>query len=432
MTSIPSRIGGALLAALVAAPAAAQISLTPRALGMGGAYMGVARGQEALFLNPANLGLANSPHWSAGAGTLVVGAAVRGLTVGEFADLVQYDDRSDAERQELLASIPASGTGADLEVRAPLLALQVRRFAVGVGYNVLGNHTVNRSIADLVLNGFQPTGSYSIENTTGFRASYWDLAAAYGHRVGPVSLGATARYVVAGTLVRSGLVAVDTVFTGPIPSDLEVTYAGVRSSGGGGFGLDLGAAAQPIPGLTVGISVQNLLNTVKWDDGAELRTVVLDRDDYQDGDPQEILDRYEDSGRPYDQAAAGAGTRALADALAIDREAGIPAVLRVGAAFQTATGTTVAAGYHEELETNAFSGLWSRQASLGVQQRIPLVTLRAGVASDLSDGTMLSGGLSLGPLQLGVARVSAGAGAEKREGWVATLGLAGRSNSVMP
>lgn len=429
-SELRSLAGAAALAASFALPAAAQVSLTPRALGMGGAYLGVARGHESLFLNPANLALPNSPHWSAGAGTLVVGAAVRGLTVSEFADLVRYDERTDAERQALVAAIPESGTGVDVEARAPLLALSIRRFAVGIGYGVVGNHTVNRSIADLVVNGFQPTRSYSIENTTGFRASYWDVAAAYGHRVGPVSLGATARYVVAGDLVRSGLVDVDTVFTGPIPTDLRVTYEGVRSSGGGGFGVDLGLAAQPIPGLTVGASIENVLSTVRWDGDQELRTLVLDQNDYRDGDPEVILDRYQQSGRPYTEAGAAARTRELAGQLEVDRDAGLPTVLRVGAAYQAATGTTLAAGYQEDLDSNAFSGLWTRQASLGIQQRIPFITLRAGVATDFSDGSLLSGGLSLGPIQLGLARVTSG-GAEQREGWIATIGLAGRSDSTM-
>lgn len=428
-SEIRSLAGAAALAALFALPAAAQVSLTPRALGMGGAYLGVARGHESLFLNPANLALPNSPHWSAGAGTLVVGAAVRGLTVAQFADLVRYDERTEAERQALVAAIPESGTGVHVEARAPLLALSVRRFAVGIGYGVIGSHTVNRSIADLVVNGFQPTRSYTIENTTGFRASYWDVAAAYGHRVGPVSLGATARYVVAGDLVRSGFVRVDTVFAGPIPTDLRVTYEGVRSSGGGGFGVDLGLAAQPIPGLTVGAAIENVLSTVRWNDDQELRTLVLDQDDYRDGDPQDILDRYEQSGRPYtDAGAASERTRQLAEEMGADRDAGLPTVLRVGAAYQAATGTTVAAGYQEDLDPNAFSGPWTRQASLGIQQRIPFVTLRAGVATGFSDGSLLSGGLSLGPLQLGLARVTGGG---DREGWVASIGLAGRSDSTM-
>ncbi|HEX5870988.1 MAG TPA: hypothetical protein VFY65_11250, partial [Longimicrobium sp.] len=116
----------AAVVSLAAAPLAAQVTLTPRALGMGGAYIGVARGQEALFLNPANLGLPNSPHWSAGIPTISFGLGTRGIETGDLQDLIEYNDLSDGERAALLDQIPAGGTGADVDIRAPLVALQVR------------------------------------------------------------------------------------------------------------------------------------------------------------------------------------------------------------------------------------------------------------------------------------------------------------------
>jgi hypothetical protein len=421
----------AALALGAAAPAPAQLSLTPRALGMGGAYLAVARGQEALFLNPANLALAGSPHWSAGIPTLVIGATARGVSVGEFADLVRYQDADQARRNALIASIPATGTGAEVELRAPLLALQVRRLALGIGYSTIGSHTVNRSMAELVLTGFDPARAHSITNTEGFRAEYWDLAAAYGHRVGPVALGATVRYAIAGTMVRSGLVGIDTVGIAPAITDLRVTYAGVRTTGGGGFGLDLGAAMEPARGVTVGIAVENAFSNVAWDGERRLRTVVLDSNDYRDADPQTLLDRYTGSDRAYSGAEGGNGVHLLADRLETDRTAGLPTVVRAGAAYRMDTGTTLAAGYRAQVGTNSLAGAWPRHASVGVQQRIPLVTLRAGAGSDLGSATMLSGGLSLGPIQLGVARITRG-GDDRREGWVGTFGLAGRSDSVMP
>ncbi|HEU0079528.1 MAG TPA: hypothetical protein VFQ76_17860, partial [Longimicrobiaceae bacterium] len=181
----------AAAAALAAAPLAAQVPLTPRALGMGGAYVAVARGHESLWQNPANLGLSNPPYWSAGIPTLSLGIGARGVEVEDLADLVQYNDLTPEEREALLAGIPASGTGADVDVRAPFIALQMRRFAVGLSYQVVGSHTINRSIVDLVLNGFDRDRTYTIDDTEGFRADFWDVAGAYGRRVGPVSVGAT-------------------------------------------------------------------------------------------------------------------------------------------------------------------------------------------------------------------------------------------------
>ena len=427
----------AIAATLAAAPAVAQVPLTPRALGMGGAYIGVARGQEALFLNPANLGLPNSPHWSAGIPTLSVGLGTRGIETGDVVDLLRYDELSDAERQALLDEIPPGGTGVDLDVRAPLVALQVRRFAFGLSYQTVGSHTVNRSIVDLVLNGFDREKVYSIEETEGTRAAFWDIAGAYGRRIGPVSVGATAHWYIPRELVRSGLVDVDTTYSVisgfNVPTDIQVTYAGLRSTGGSGFGLDLGVAAEPVPGLTVSAALENVVNTVEWSDDLRVRTVTLDRTDYENGDPDQIWAEYEDSERDYNRAADVAEPWGrLADSVLAVRDQGLPTVLRAGAAYRVGTGTTLAAAFQTELDESPAAGLWDRQISLGVQQRIPIVTLRAGFATDMEDGTLLSGGLSLGPIQLGVARITAGSGDDERSGWIATFGLGGRSDTTMP
>jgi Family of unknown function (DUF5723) len=435
MTS--NRLAIACAAALLAVPAAAQVPSTPRALGMGGAYIGTARGVESLFQNPANLGLPNSPHWSAAFPTLSLGLGARGLELGQVADLAQFDDLDQAERDALLADIPDGGTGLDVDLRAPLAALQIRRFAFAVSYGTLGNHTVNKSIVDLVLNGFDRGQTYTIENTRGFRAAFWDIAAGYGHRVGPVAVGATAHVFFPRALVRSALVDVDTTFSVisgfTVPTDIRVTYAGVRSEGGSGVGLDVGAAMEPIPGLTVSAAIENVVNTMSWNDDLGVRTVVLDQNDYQDGDPEQILDDYEQSETEYAESAALPGTRALAAALLADRDAGLPMTVRIGAAYQVGTGTTLGGAFQKELdEDTPFGGLWDQQVSLGVQQRLPIVTLRAGLATDLEDGSMLSGGLSLGPVQLGVARITTGGRNGERDGWIATFGLGGRSDTTMP
>jgi hypothetical protein len=427
----------AACALLAAAPLAAQVPLTPRALGMGGAYIGVARGQEALFLNPANLGLPNSPHWSAGIPTLSVGLGTRGIEPGDLQDLLGYDDLSDQERASLLAEIPAGGTGVDVDVRAPLVALQIRRFAVGLSYQTVASHTVNRSIVDLVLNGFDRDRTYTIDNTEGFRAAFWDVAAAYGRRVGPVSVGATAHYFFPREMVRSALVDVDTVYgviSGfTVPTDIRVTYAGVAATGGSGFGIDLGVAAEPIPGLTLSAALENALNTVEWNGDLRVRTLTLDQNDYREGDPEQLLSEYEDSERDFDQAAdAGQPFARLADSVLADGGRGLSSVLRAGAAYRVGTGTTLAAGFQTELSDSPVGGLWDQQVNFGIQQKIPVITLRAGFASDLEDGTLLAGGLSLGPIQLGVARVTTGTGDSERSGWIATFGLGGRSDTTMP
>ncbi len=115
------------------------------------------------------------------------------------------------------------------------------------------------------------------------------------------------------------------------------------------------------------------------------------------------------------------------------RDAYFPATLRTGVAWTLPrTRTSLAAGYQEVLTEGRLGGGWDRQLSAGIEQKVPLATLRGGVATDLREARMLSGGLSLGPLQVGVARTwqSLPNGAE-RSGWVGDFGLSVRTTVTL-
>ncbi|HEU0053913.1 MAG TPA: DUF5723 family protein [Longimicrobium sp.] len=423
-------VRASLLAAGVAlaAPAAAQIPLTPRALGMGGAYVAVARGQEALFLNPANLALPSSPHWSFGIPTLSAGASIVGLDVNDIIDITDYGSLSEERQAEILADIPASGTEGQVDVRVPFAAAQIRNVALGVSWQTTGSHSAARDLVDLLFNGVQPR-AYDVDDTEGFRATWFDFAAAYARRFGQLSVGATAHYYSGQELVRSGVV--NTEIVGLPTPDVRVTYAGVRSEGGSGFGLDLGAAMKPSPRVTLSASISNLLNNFEWNEDLRVRTVTLTRADYEDGDLEGINDRYVESETDYDGAAASAAVRELADDLARDTD--LPRTLRAGAAWEPRLGTTLSASYQGNLEDSRVSGIWEKQLGVGAQQSLNrMIAVRAGLASNLDSGSLFSVGLSLGPINLGAARVSDESPlGEDRSGWVATFGLTARSNSTM-
>jgi hypothetical protein len=429
----------AALAALVAAPAAAQVPVTPRALGMGNAYVAAARGEEALWLNPANLGLPGTSHWSFGIPTISAGADILGLGVGDIKDVIQYDEQSDQRKQELLDKVPAGGTELRGDVRIPLVAAQIRHFAAGVSYNTVGSHTLDKDFLDLLFFGFQPQpGRYNIipSETVGFRATYYDFALAYGRRVplptpGPLSVGATVHYYKGSSVVRSGVSAVDTARNAlGIPTDLRVTYSGVQDHGGSGFGVDLGAAFQPVPALTLSASVSNVVNTFNWGSDRRLKSVTLTSADYRSGDIQTILDRFDASETAYNDASATVIQRGMAAAL--ETATDLPRVARVGAAFTPRTGTLLSAAYQGNVETTRVGGVWDQSLGVGVQQKVAFAAVRVGLASNLDSGTLLSGGLSLGPIHFGVAKVSDSLGSADRSGWIATFGLATASHTTMP
>jgi len=427
-------------AAALGSPLSAQLATTPRALGMGGAYVAVARGQEAVFYNPANLALPGNPHASAAAPQLTLGATINGLTFGDLDDLRGFDELSDDQRADILSRIPDGGTAAEVDVRIPVFSMSFRRAMFGVSYNLTGRHGVARDVVDLLLNGVQQprllgTNAYDddaiLSQSQGYRASYLDFAAGYAHRVGPVSLGVTGHYLRGNRLVRSGAVGIDTVLSVTAP-DLRVTYAGVGRKGANGFGLDLGAAIQPIPSLTLSAAVANVVNTLEWKGDPEIRSLTMSRENYRTGDPDQLRNDYAASARPLSSADPMLAARARGLAEDLDVGATLAPTLRLGAAWEPRTGTTVAAGYQGELSDSRLGGPWDRSLGIGVQQKVPVVTLRAGLSTDLDSGTMLGGGLSLGPLHLGAARLTGSSeGNSGQSGWLFTFGMGGQTNSRM-
>ncbi|MDP9347846.1 MAG: conjugal transfer protein TraF, partial [Gemmatimonadota bacterium] len=418
-----SLLGAPLAAALLAAPAAAQVPLTPRALGMGGAYLGVARGQEAVFLNPANLGLADGPRWSVGFPQLSAGATVVGPELTDVRAYFDYDDLEPEERNRLLAEIPPGGALLEGELRLPLLAIQNRNFGVGVAYGMVGSHGVARDVVDLFLRGYDPNRrDYTVQGTNGRRATYWDVAAAYGQSVGPVSLGVTGHYYVGRSLAQTR--AFDPSYSGILVTrNIEVEYAGVASEGGTGFGLDVGAALQPAPGLTLSAAVANAVSTFNWDEELVGRSIRLSREDFGGSDPNALRSEYDQSRTSIGTTPTGRFA-VVADSLFEDTR--VPTTLRIGAAWSVPGGTTdLSAGFHTNLREGRLGSRWDQLAGLGVQQRLGILRARLGASSDLEGGSLVGGGLSLGPLNLGLARWADGESPRGGDanGWVFTFGL---------
>jgi len=368
---------------------------------------------------------------------VAAGADVLGLEVGDVADIIDYDNQTDARKQEILDMIPATGTETRADLRLPAVSGQIGPFAAGFAFNTVGSHTLDRDFVDLLLFGFQPQpGRYNItpQETQGFRAGWWDLAVGYGRRLplplpGPLTVGATAHVYLGTALMRAGIVDVDTVRNGAgIPTDLRVTYAGVKDGGGAGVGLDVGAAYQPVPRLTLSASMTNLVNTFSFGGRRTTKSVTLTSADYENGDFQDLLDRFDESQAAYDEASAPANVRALA----ADLDAGnndLPRVVRAGAAYEAGTGTTLSAAYQGNLGDTRITGLWDRSLGVGVQQRLAFVSARVGASTNLDSGTLLSGGLSLGPLNLAVAHITDGSSTSAdRSGWIGSVGFSARGN----
>lgn len=430
MRILRSGVAAVLAAGLVPAAATAQTTLTPRALGMGGAYVASARGHEALFVNPANLGLTNNPYWSVGFPQVAAGSTFTGLGFGDVKDLFNADDLPDARGAEILAAVPEAGVEAGVDVRLPLFVFQNRRFSAGLAYGAVFKQTVGRDLVDLVVNGYQNGRTdYSVGNTVGSRATYLDFAVGHGRKIGPVSLGVTGHYLIGRQLAQTRLFEPRFDLE---REDLEVEYREVLAGGGNGWSVDAGAAYEPTPNLTVSAAVSNVAGSLTWGDDLTTRTILLNRADFQDADYNSLKARLVTSEEAVDPDAAAVTVRETARGLYED--AFFPTTLRAGVAWRNPeTKTHVAASYQDALTGGRLGGAWERQLSLGVEQKVPVTTLRAGISTDLGGARMLTGGLTLGPVNVGLGRVTEPLdGGVERKGWVATFGLSMRTTGSMP
>jgi hypothetical protein len=417
-----------LLLALGAAQAEAQVAMTPRALGMGGAYDGVARGQEAIFVNPALLGLTGNPFWSAAFPQVAFGGTMLGTQFGDLQPMLKYRRATEEQRDEILARIPADGMQANYELRSPLAAFQTGNFGIGLSYSSVGQHSVGRDVMELLFDGYQQGRTdYSVGETRGSRATFWDVAAAYGRSIGPVSIGATGHYYRGGTLVRSVLMEPTYDL---IAQDIEVSYRTVMARGGQGYGLDVGAAIQPIRSVTLSGSVSNVRSSMTWSDDLRMRTLTMNRHDVEHANAMELLDRYEASETSVDPNGGSLEAYAVSQGLYENTE--MPSTLRLAAAWKGALGTDIGVSYREELSESRLGEIWSRSVGAGVQQKVLFTTLRAGYSTDLDGGSMATGGVSLGPLQLGFARIQDGdVDGFERAGWIGTFGVSVRTTGSM-
>jgi hypothetical protein len=368
---------------------------------------------------------------------------VLGFSLKDLKDVKNYDQVSPARAAELLGQIP-NGTDVEAELRVPLASVSIGHTAVGVAYAFAGNHTIGHDIVDLFLNGYQNgRTNYAVGDTHGRRASYIDIAAGHGRSVGPLSLGVTGHYFIGRSLSSARLsdptycatassTPVGTVCvpaTNTVPQDVNVTYENVRSTGGHGFGVDLGAAFQPIPALTLSAAVDNAFTSMSWDKSLRSRRIVLNRNDFENGDFAQISNRYDDTETDYNAATASTLQKSLAAGLFDGSD--FSRVIRVGGAFAAPTGTTIAAEYGNRTDDSRLQGFWKQSFSVGVQQKLPVVTLSVGAAKNDASGSLLSAGLVLGPLKVGIGRLNNGSvNGVDRKGWVASFGVGGQSNVI--
>jgi hypothetical protein len=407
MTSC-NRIATALLGLVIsAASAQAQLpSASTSALGMGENFTAVARGYHALAWNPALLGLGGNPGYSLSVAPLRFIAGLDPITLGDLKDY-QGDTIPFRVRQTWLDKVTAEGSeagtgGADVTY----IAAQISRFGLQVSSGARAIADLNPGAVQLVLIGNtdaagQPQSiDLSGSQLNAFATS--TVAASYAipleSATGSMSFGATLKYTFGHLLVLgrdqdSHLSPAPTVAI-RFPSLATLSDSADRRTlnNGSGIGLDVGFAMQRRQ-LTLSLTVQNLINTFKWNtDNLFFRpgTAFFSTDEH-DADFEE---------RPY--AAAPDELRELVEDMKYK-----PAV-SAGAAFAVNDRLVISADARTRLGAGGvLEGLSDGpdfHAGVGAEYRLTsFLPVRAGLAL-INGGFQLAGGVGV---QLGLFDVSA-------------------------
>lgn len=426
--------------ALSVAPdsAVSQFSPGARSVGMGGAGMVFSSGVDAIEWNPANLGLGGG--WSASA---EVGASglITGVSCDDLGKIFGFGSCSstpwgwnfdDAQCTPGSASgLPASGVAVGTRSEGfltalgaeqanlprpgsplPTVGLSVGSFGLRVRSHVATESTVSKELLELMCDGFDPARMQDYRvGDTGFRStSLSEVTAVYGLTLGArLGIGIGLRYVMGHSLMQAN-------FFEPVvdlgDQSIEVNGVGVESSGGSGFGLDLGLALQLTDELRLSASGTNIVQRMKWDDGLVAHTATFvgcattsptcPGDDFSELSLEDFFNRFEE--QPINDGSVSLPVYETSRELF--RAAYFPTIFRAGAGFRTGgtavelVGTTVSPKGRQRSD-------WDERLSLGVDQALWILQLRAGGALG-SDGLQVIGG-GLG-LRFGAVHLDLGGG----------------------
>jgi hypothetical protein len=391
----------ALALAACSATLGAQLpNASPAAAGLSNAYTARARGYDAVAWNPANLGQPGNPKFSIG---LLALQGTSGLDPVTLSDIGKYSGKvlPVEQRENWLQSVTNSG-GENGRMGGGLtyLGLSTGPVALQVATSITGSAKLNPDAMEAVL--FGNAGRTGEARPLAFAGSNVHVAGfttaglSYGFDVGEkkhagdgqLSLGVTAKYIL-GNVIGVAQDQGSATNSNNVILNFPAVYSHPDSGKviGNGFGVDLGLAWSRDK-LSFGATVQNVLNTFKWDESKLISTpasAVFDgttnTSDFEE--------------QPYANAPAALRQRVTDDKF--------KPIIAAGVGYAWKRSITLSADVRQQVGDELLIGPKTSIGG-GIDYRwLPILRLRGG-ASYVTDGWGVSGGagLQFGRYELGV------------------------------
>jgi hypothetical protein len=371
-----------------------------RALGMGGAYTAAARGLEAPYWNPANLGLSDGGRYSIGIFGAGVGLKNNSLTLGEY-NKYNGSFLDDSDKEFIMNSVPGDGLRIEAIAEASALNFSVGNFAlVSKGYGA-SSINIGHDPLELMLYGNTVVDEMSLKNTYGEGYGIVDIAASYGRALtqwedGEFAAGGSVHYLrgLAYQKIIEAVGIVTTTDTGFV-GDGHVSL--LSSNGGSGVAIDLGVAVIFDRSWYFSGVWQNAYSKLIWNRETELRIVSFNME-------PTTAHAYGDS-TINDSLITGRDTTVAAESFSSD----LPSTMRLGLVKQFPK-FLVSLDWEQALVSRPGTGVNPRVAA-GIEYKpTNFLPLRAGMSTGGRQGSLYSYGLGLifGPYHFDMAVANSG------------------------
>jgi len=410
----------------------AQMSPGARSVGMGGGGMVFATGVDAVEWNPANLAWGGG--WNVSLLELGLVGIGSGTTMTDFLSIIEGED----DAASLISALPSDGitlsvvgegwasayglnqiedlpdgaNTAPLAVGDPLPSIGVAYgpFAVRIRSRMRQDFTLSKELADLIGNGFEYANvqNYAVGNTGWGSLSTSEVTVSYATTVGgTLSLGVGGRYVMGHGMTQGRFfepqINLACLEGDPSCDALVVQTASVEARDGTGYGVDIGASLELPMGFRVGASGTNIIQRMTWDEnqivGYSARFTDSDFNDDLGLDLglEDYLDRFE--GEVINPNSVSLAVLEASEGFL--EGSYFPQVFRAGVGWRSG-GTTIEATGIKVAPRGRYTSAWDERMSLGLEQKLPVLTLRGGYALAEEGITQMTAGLGLrvGPVHL--------------------------------
>jgi hypothetical protein len=272
---------GVILVLIALCPTQSQAT-TALAIATAGADLALASGLDAVSGNPAHLGKPGAIQTQLR--LFSVGGGLRSNSLG-WSDYRRYNGTTLTadDKSAILDKIPGGGFALTAEAGISALALRVGQWALTTGAVASGRGLMDEDALELLFYGNAHRADWIFEDSDAEGMAAWQIALSHGRRIGslrnrPLYFGISVAHIrglyFAEASEASARLATETTgLVGDAAADLTT------STGGSGWGLDLGIAYETGNRSLISLKLENLIHTVQWNRDVTVTHYSLQFDD---------------------------------------------------------------------------------------------------------------------------------------------------------